>query len=291
MSGRAGHRGSRSHRRPPGRPRPRHIVIGMSTATPPDITIVGGGNIGAALLTGLVESGRYGSLAVVEVMEERRRHLTASYPGVQVAASIDELGSCDGVVIAVKPADAPGAAAAAGRVGARRLVSIAAGVRLATLADPTVAVLRAMPNTPAIVGLGASALSAADGASDDDVAWATSVLSAVGTVDVVGEAALDAFTGAIGSGPAYVFLVAEALIDAAVGEGLSRATAERAVQQLLTGSAALLAHRGDPARLRSEVTSPGGTTAAGVRALEAHAVRAAFADAVRAATERSRELG
>ena len=267
----------------------------MSTATPPDITIVGGGNMGAALLTGLVESGRYGALAVVEVMEDRRRHLDASYPGVQVVASIDELGSCDGVVLAVKPADAPGAAAAAGRVGARRLVSIAAGVRLATLvdavADPTVAVLRAMPNTPALVGLGASALAAADGVSDADVAWATDVLSAVGTVDVVGESALDAFTGAIGSGPAYVFLVAEALVDAAVGEGLPRAMAERAVQQLLTGSAALLAHRGDPARLRAEVTSPGGTTAAGVRALEARAVRAAFADAVRAATERSRELG
>ena len=261
---------------------------------PSDVTIVGGGNMGAALLTGLVESGRYESLSVVEVMDDRRDHLGTTFPDVRVVASVDELGSCDGAVIAVKPADAPGAAAAVGRVGARRVLSIAAGVRLATLvdavADPSVAVLRAMPNTPALVGLGASALAAADGVDDDAVAWATGVLSAVGTVDVVAEPALDAFTGAIGSGPAYVFLVAEALTDAAVAEGLPRAMAERAVQQLLTGSAALLRRSGDPARLRSEVTSPGGTTAAGVRALEAHAVRAAFADAVRAATERSREL-
>lgn len=267
----------------------------MATATPPALTIVGGGNMGAALLSGLLQSGRHHPLAVVEVVDRRREHLATEFPDVQVVASLDQLGSSDGVVIAVKPADAPAAASAAGRIGVGRLVSIAAGVRLATLvdavADPSTAVLRAMPNTPALVGRGAAALAAADGVDARDVTWATDVLSAVGTVELVEESALDAFTGVIGSGPAYLFLVAEALVDAAVGEGLPRAMAERTVTQLFVGSAALLERNGDPARLRTEVTSPGGTTAAGLRELELHAVRAAFADAARAATERSRELG
>ena len=105
------------------------------------------------------------------------------------------------------------------------------------------------------------------------------------------EANLDAVTGLAGSGPAYVFLVAEALIDAGVLAGLTRPTSEALVTQLLVGSAALLRERGDAAGLRAQVTSPGGTTAAGLKALEDHAVRAAFADAVVSATRRSQELG
>ena len=148
-----------------------------------------------------------------------------------------------------------------------------------------------MPNTPALVGQGASAIAAGAAADPEDVAWAERVLSSVGTVVQVPESHLDAVTGLAGSGPAYVFLVAEALMDAGVSAGLPRLVSEQLVRQLLVGSAALLAEGRSPADLRAMVTSPGGTTAAGVNALEHAAVRAAFADAVSAATARSRELG
>ena len=128
-------------------------------------------------------------------------------------------------------------------------------------------------------------------AGDADLAWAESILGSVGSVVRVPESQLDAVTGLAGSGPAYLFLVAEALIDAGVLAGLSRANSEALVGQLFVGSAALLQQRGDPAQLRAMVTSPGGTTAAGVRALEEHAVRSAFLEAVMAATARSAELG
>jgi pyrroline-5-carboxylate reductase len=167
-------------------------------------------------------------------------------------------------------------------------------VRLASIeaaAGPGVVVVRAMPNTPALVRCGATAIAAGTTADDDDMEWAASILGAVGTVDRLAEPMLDVFTGLAGSGPAYVFFVAEALIDSAVAEGLPRMTAERVVTQLLLGSATLLASEGDPTRLRAMVTSPGGTTAAGLRVLEERGVRAAFDGAVRAATGRSRELG
>lgn len=258
-----------------------------------ELAIIGGGNMGAALLGGLIDSGVVAAadLAVVELLDARRHELRERFPGVTVT---DVVPACRGAVLAVKPGGVPDAAAAAAAAGARRLLSIAAGVRLATIeaaAGATVAVVRAMPNTPALVRLGACAIAAGTTAHDDDVVWAESILAAVGTVDRVPEAALDAFTGVAGSGPAYVFLVAEALTDAAVAEGLDRAMAERVVRQLLIGSATLLDRDGDPARLREMVTSPGGTTAAGLARLDAHDLRGIFADAVRAATERSRNLG
>ena len=258
-----------------------------------ELAIIGGGNMGAALLGGLLDSGAFdaAALAVVEVAEARRDHLESQFPGVRVAA---EVPPCAGAVIAVKPADTPAAAAAASAAGAARVLSIAAGVRLATIeaaTGPEVAVVRAMPNTPALVRLGACAISAGATAGRDDVAWARSILEAVGTVDEVDEESLDAFTGVAGSGPAYVFLVAEALIAAAVAEGLEPDMAERVVRQLLLGSATLLDREGDPTRLREMVTSPNGTTAAGLAALADHDLRGAVGAAVRAATQRSRELG
>ncbi|MEJ7799746.1 MAG: pyrroline-5-carboxylate reductase dimerization domain-containing protein, partial [Ilumatobacter sp.] len=129
------------------------------------------------------------------------------------------------------------------------------------------------------------------GTSGADLDWAEQILSGVGMVVRVAESQLDAVTGLTGSGPAYVFLIAEALMDAGVVAGLSRTDAEAMVAQLLVGSAALLADRGDPGALRAMVTSPGGTTAAGVSVLERRAVRSALIDAVQAATERSRQLG
>lgn len=258
-----------------------------------DVAMIGGGNMGAALLGGMLGSGRFEpeDLAVVELDDARRDHLVELFPGVRVAA---ETPPCRGAVLAVKPDGVPTAAAAAVAAGAERILSIAAGVTLATLqaaAGPGVAMVRAMPNTPALVGLATSAIAAGDAASDDDLVWAESILSAVGIVERLPEPLLDAFTGVAGSGPAYVFLIAEALADAAVAEGFERDTAERVVAQLLLGASTLLARQGDPATLRANVTSPGGTTAAGLAELDRLDVRGAFVAAVAAATSRSRELG
>lgn len=256
-----------------------------------ELVVVGGGNMGAALLGGLIAAGRPPqSLAVCEPVAARRDELVTMFPGVMVD---ERMTPANGAIIAVKPPDVLAATAAAVAAGARRVLSIAAGVTIETLqhaAGADVAVVRAMPNTPALVGQGASAVARAASADDGVVAWATEILAAVGTVEQVSEAQLDAVTALTGSGPAYVFLVAEALIDAAVGAGLPRPLATRLTTQLLVGSSALLAERGDAPALRAMVTSPGGTTAAGLAELERHAVRAALAAAVDAATRRSIEL-
>jgi pyrroline-5-carboxylate reductase len=256
------------------------------------LAIVGGGNMGAALLGGLVAAGWAApdELAVCEVSADRRDELAQQFPGVAISA---EVGPCAAAVIAVKPGDAAAAVRAAVAAGATRIVSIAAGVSTASLeaaAGAGVAVVRSMPNTPALVGAGAAAISGGASADEADLEWAEGILAAVGTVVRVPEHHLDAVTGLAGSGPAYVFLVAEALVDAGVLAGLPRPVSEELVTQLLVGSAALLRERGDAARLRAMVTSPGGTTAAGLRRLEEHSVRSAMLEAVMAATARSREL-
>jgi pyrroline-5-carboxylate reductase len=262
-----------------------------------DLVIVGGGNMGAALAGGLVRAGwEPATLAVVEVAAPRRDMLAHELPGVRVIDDLEaDVVNGAGVVLAVKPADAAAVATRAVAMGARRVLSIAAGVRLDTLEQACggdVPVVRSMPNTPALVGEGMAAIAGGRTAGRDDVDWATQVLSAVGQVVEVTESQLDAVTGVAGSGPAYLFLVAEALTDAGVAEGLPRPVAEVLVRQLFVGAGALMAaERGSPHELRTMVTSPGGTTAAGLAALEAHAVRAAFAAAVAAAARRSRELG
>lgn len=254
--------------------------------------MVGGGNMGAALVGGLCRAGWTPSdIAIVEVVPERRAVLEGMFPGVTVT---DSVPSCAAAVIAVKPYDVAAACAAVAAAGATRLLSIAAGISLAALeaaAGAGVAVIRSMPNTPALVGEGAAGIAGGSVTGEDDLRWAESILGAVGSTVRVPEAQLDAVTGLAGSGPAYLFLVAEALTDAGVLAGLSRPNAEALVSQLFVGSAALLAERGDPAALRAMVTSPGGTTAAGLRVLEEQAVRSAFLEAVMAATARSAALG
>lgn len=255
--------------------------------------MIGGGNMGSALAAGLLASSwiEPERLAIVEVLPAQREQLAQRFPNVTIT---DATPSCAAAVIAVKPGDAPLATTAAAKAGASRILSIAAGVSIATLevaAGGGVAVLRAMPNTPALVGLGAAGVSPGREADADDLGWATEILGAVGSVVVVPEHQLDAITGLAGSGPAYLFLVAEALIDAGVLAGLARSTAESLVTQLFRGSAAMLHHSGDAAVLRAQVTSPGGTTAAGLKVLEDRALRSALQSAVLAATERSRELG
>lgn len=257
------------------------------------LAVIGGGNMGIALVGGLLSSNWIAAtdLAVVEVLAGQREKLTQRFPGVTVT---DTVPPCTAAVIAVKPPDAPAAAATAVRAGATRVLSIAAGVAIATLEEATgadVAVIRSIPNTPALVGLGAAGMAGGTTATPDDLAWASGILSAVGMVEVVPEYQLDAVTGLAGSGPAYLFMIAEALIDAGVLVGLARPASEALVTQLLLGSAAMLSERGNAAELRAMVTSPGGTTAAGLKVLEDRAVRAAMQSAVVAATERSRELG
>lgn len=258
------------------------------------LLVIGGGRMGEALLGGLVASGWAPAedLAVVEVDPSRREELSAAHPGLVVG---DDAVPADGALVAVKPGDVAAAAALAGRAGAGRVLSVAAGVTAAALEaalPPGTPVVRAMPNTPALVGAGASAIAAGAAAGPDDLDWAAAVLGAVGQVVRVPEAQLDAVTGLSGSGPAYVFLLAEALIDAGVLNGLPRPASRALAVQTLRGAAALLAETGEePAVLRAQVTSPGGTTAAGLRALEAAGVRAAVLDAVSAAAERSRQLG
>ena len=249
--------------------------------------------MGEALVGGLLAAGHAPtSMAVVEVVPTRRQELHDRWPGVAVVA---EPVPASSALVAVKPGDVTTVCAGLAALGVQRVLSIAAGVTTATIAaavGPGVAVLRAMPNTPATVGAGASALAAGPGATEQDRVWAAEVLRAVGTVVEVPEHLLDAVTGLSGSGPAYVFLVAEALIEGGVLAGLPRPVSRALTVQLLVGSAALLAAGEEgPEALRAAVTSPGGTTAEGLRALERAAVRSAFIEAVQSATTRARQLG
>jgi pyrroline-5-carboxylate reductase len=257
------------------------------------LLIVGGGRMGEALLAGLLASGRPADeLVVVEVSPSRRDVLVAAHPGVSV---VDAVVPAATAVVAVKPGDVERAIRALADAGARRVLSVAAGVTthaIEAAAARPLAVVRAMPNTPALIGAGAAAISAGSAAGEADMAWAEEVLGAVGVVVRVPETALDAVTGLSGSGPAYVFLIAEAMVEAGVLSGLPRDVAETLAFQTLLGSSRLLVDGTiGPAELRAAVTSPGGTTAAGLRELERGGVRAAFLDAVSAATARSRELG
>jgi pyrroline-5-carboxylate reductase len=258
------------------------------------LVVVGGGRMGEALVAGLLAAGwaQPSEVVVVEALEGRRKELADSHPGLRV---LSEPVTAEGAVIAVKPGDVETACRQVGATSPGRVLSIAAGVTLGALEGwlgPGVPVVRAMPNTPALVGAGAAAVAAGTAAGDADVAWAEEVLGAVGIVVRVSEPLLDAVTGLSGSGPAYVFLVAEALIDAGVLAGLPRDVSTSLAIQTLLGSARMLAESGDgPEALRAMVTSPGGTTAAGLRVLEDRAVRSAFLEAVAAATARSKELG
>ena len=262
------------------------------------LALLGGGKMGEALLGGLVDGGwDPENLAVAEFMAERRHALESRFAKIRVVPNPAwAVAEAEVVVVAVKPGDVPAALAAAEPVlepGAL-VLSIAAGVTIATIEGlvPGRPVIRAMPNTPALVGMGAAAISAGTHAGDEHMHRAESILGVVGTVTRVPESLLDAVTGLSGYGPAKVFLVAQAHIEAGVHAGQPRPVSQALVTQTLLGSATLLAQGPDGAEApRAAVTSPGGTTAAGLAALESRAVRAAFLEAVTAATKRSKELG
>jgi pyrroline-5-carboxylate reductase len=263
--------------------------------TVPKLQVVGGGKMGEALVAGLIDAGwaTVAELQVVEKLVTRGDELRARFPGARV---VSEPAAAEGHVLAVKPGDIEVACAALAAVGEQSpVLSIAAGVpieRLEAGLAPGTPVVRAMPNTAALVGAGAAAVAAGPAAGAAEISWAESILASVGTVVRVDESLLDAVTGLSGSGPAYVFLVVEALVDAGVLAGLPRPVSAALAHQTVLGAAKLIVETGQsPEALRAAVTSPGGTTAAGLRELERAGVRSALLDAVMAATDRSRAFG
>ena len=264
--------------------------------------VVGGGKMAEALIGGLVSTGwaEAADIGVIEVVEPRRVELLQTFPGLKVAASCEL--ACgrkdfviDDVLVAVKPQHVAEVAQELGGAGTARALSIAAGVRLEALLEGFGAearIIRAMPNTPALVGKGAAAIAASANATEADTLWAEEILSAVGTVVTVSEQELDAVTGLSGSGPAYVFLLAEAMKQAGIDQGLAPEVADSLTRQTVLGAATLLASSPeDPAVLRSNVTSPGGTTAAAIAVMQEKQLEQIVRDAIAAATARSAELG
>ena len=266
--------------------------VGESVST----AIIGAGVMGETLLSGLVRAGRrVDQLMVGEKRAERARELEERY-GVAVVSNREAAAKADTVALVVKPQDmgdvldeiAPDL-----RAG-QLLVSLAAGITTAFIESRVpegVAVVRVMPNTPALVDEGMAAISPGSHCDEAHLAEVESLMASTGKVLRIPEKQMDAVTAISGSGPAYIFFVVESMIEAGVHLGLPRATATDLVVQTLVGSAAMLRETGShPVVLREQVTSPGGTTASALRELEIHKVRAAFLAAMEAARNRSREL-
>jgi pyrroline-5-carboxylate reductase len=283
------------------------------------IAIIGGGNIGEALLSGLLRAGRQvKDLVVAERMADRARYLSQTY-SVLVTSVKEAVDNATFVVVAVKPADveyvigdlANAAAAAENDSAEQVFVTVAAGITITYFESKLPAgtpVLRAMPNAAALVGAGVTALAKGRFVTPQQLDEVSALFDAVGGVLTVPEAQLDAVTALSGSGPAYFFLLVEALVDAGVAVGLSREVAAELTAQTMAGSAAMLLERMNQERrsadgerlgprvdssaseLRASVTSPGGTTAAALRELERGGFRVAVDAAVQAAKNRSEQL-
>jgi pyrroline-5-carboxylate reductase len=256
------------------------------------VAIIGAGVMGETLLSGLIRGGRdVADLLVGEKRPERATELREKY-GVRVVANT-EAATAQTVVLVVKPQDMADVLTeiAPQLHPGQLLVSLAAGIPTSAIEKHIpdgVAVVRVMPNTPALVDEGMAAISAGSHCDDEHLATAEDLLSTTGRVVRVPEKQQDAVTAISGSGPAYLFFVVEAMIEAGVHLGLPRTTATELVVQTVVGSAKLLRETGThPTVLREQVTSPGGTTAAAIRALEDHKVRAAFITAMEAARDRS----
>src|SRR3954469_3402 len=283
------------------------------------IAIVGGGSIGEALLSGLLRAGRQvKDLVVAEKSPDRAKYLSDTY-SVLVTTVPEAVEPAAYVIVAVKPADAgtvvneiaETAAKAESDTAEQVFVSVVAGVTTEFYENKLPAgspVIRVMPNAPVVVGGGVSALARGRFATADHLKAVSAIFDAVGGVLTVPESQLDTVTAVSGSGPAYFFLMVEALVDAAVAAGLTRSVSTDRVGQTRAGWAALLRGRRDEAQpagdaamgtaldttaaqLRATVTSPGGTTAAGLRELERRGLRTAVAEAVEAAKKRSEQLG
>jgi pyrroline-5-carboxylate reductase len=260
------------------------------------IGFIGTGNMAEALIRGLLRGKVFPVDQVIASAprEERVRELAQTY-GIHATTSNGETAAARIVVLSVKPQILGRVLdEIAGTLDAETLViSIAAGVPVAAIQSRLAAgtrVVRAMPNTPALVDAAATAIAGGEHARESDLAEAKRIFDAVGITVVVDESLLDAVTGLSGSGPAYVFLILEALSDAGVKVGLSRRTAQLLAAQTLLGSAKLETNE-HPGKLKDMVTSPGGTAITGLHTLEHGGVRTTLINAVEAATRRSRELG
>ncbi len=267
-----------------------------STGGEGTVAILGVGVMGETLLSGLLRAGRsVEGLLVGEKRTERAEELRERY-GVTVLDNREAAARADTVVVVVKPQDMDDLLTEIApelRAG-QLVVSLAAGTTTAFIESRLpdgVVVVRVMPNTPALVDEGMAAISRGSHCDEQHLAVAESLLAATGRVVRVPEKQQDAVTAISGSGPAYLFFVVEAMIEAGVHLGLPRTTATELVVQTVVGSAKLLRETGEhPTVLREQVTSPGGTTAAAIRELEDHKVRAAFLSAMEAARDRSRAL-
>jgi len=263
------------------------------------IAFLGAGNMAEALVKGLL---RAGVATPDEILCTDRRHergpeLQKRYGVRFTTSNVEAVKAAGVVVLSVKPQvmdkllEEIGPALDASKL----VISIAAGVPLAAIERKVghgVRIIRTMPNTPALVGAGATALSAGEHATESDLVQAKALFDAIGMTVVVDEPLLDAVTGLSGSGPAYIFLIIEALADGGVKAGLARAQAQDLAAQTVFGSAKLLIETGEhPGRLKDQVTSPGGTAIAGLHTLEAGGLRTTLMNAVEAATLRSRQLG
>ncbi|MCU0794427.1 MAG: pyrroline-5-carboxylate reductase [Akkermansiaceae bacterium] len=260
--------------------------------------VMGCGKMGTALVAGAVKSGAIQGADLIGFdPSTSAREAFALATGGEVTGEVSGLAACDVLLLCTKPQHAAEALAALhGLVSSDGLlISVAAGLDLAWLsrhAPPGWRVIRTMPNTPALVGEGAAAFACGTGATDGDAGLARTLLSAVGSAHELPENLLDAVTGLSGSGPAYAFVMIEALADGGVKAGLPRSIALELAARTLRGAATLVLESGThPAQLKDQVASPGGTTIAGLAELERLGLRGALISAVDAATQRARELG
>ena len=262
------------------------------------IGFIGAGNMAEAMIRGLLRGGHFvpSQITASGPREERMRELQDSY-GIKATTDNHAPAKAQIVVLSVKPQILSRVLdEVAKSISAEALViSIAAGVPVATIQERLARgarVVRAMPNTPALVDAGATAIARGEHARDSDLDDAKRIFDAVGITVTLEESQLDAVTGLSGSGPAYVFLILEALSDAGVKVGLSRRTAQLLAAQTVLGSAKLLLETNEhPGRLKDMVTSPGGTAITGLHTLEEGGIRTTLMNAVEAATKRSKELG
>jgi pyrroline-5-carboxylate reductase len=260
------------------------------------LAILGAGVMGETVLSGLLRAGWHADqIVATDRRLERQHELTARY-GIKMLENTEAVAEAETVILVVKPQDMSDLLSeiAESIKPGTLVVSLAAGVDTTFIESRLpegVAVVRVMPNTPAQVDEGMAAISPGSHSTQDHLDRVTEILSATGRVITVPERYQDAVTAISGTGPAYLFFVVEAMIEAGVHLGLPRDTATELVVQTMLGSAKLLRETGEhPTVLRERVTSPGGTTAAAVRQLEEHKVRAAFLRAMEAARDRSREL-
>jgi pyrroline-5-carboxylate reductase len=265
----------------------------------PTLAFLGAGNMAEALIRGLLRSGRTQPASIIATARrsERLAELSRSYGVRTTSDNLAATREADVVVLSVKPQAMDGVLTqvAPGIDASKLVISVAAGVPIAALERRLGAgarIVRTMPNTPSLVGAGACAIAAGAHATQADLEQASHIFEAVGVSTVVEESLLDAVTGLSGSGPAYIFLIIEALSDAGVKVGLPRYTALKLAAQTVLGSAQLLIETGEhPGHLKDQVTSPGGTAIAGLHTLEAGGLRTTLMNAVEAATRRARELG